>query len=45
VHDKNMRISYHCVSCNKKFDDMDSANVHVKSTKHEIMEMKSGYWI
>jgi len=23
---------------------MDSANVHVKSTKHEIFEKKPGYW-
>jgi len=36
-----MRISYHCLSCDKDFKDMDSAYVHVKSTNHELFEKNS----
>jgi len=42
---KNMKISYHCISCKKDFNDMESASVHVKSTNHEIIEEKRGSWI
>jgi len=24
---------------------MECANIHVKSTRHEIMEKKPGYWV
>jgi len=34
----NVKISYHCISCKKGFNDMESANDHVRSTNHEIME-------
>ena len=37
--------AYHCLSYEKDFNDMESANVHVKSTKHEIIEETPGYWI
>jgi len=40
-----MRIAYHCLSCDKDFNDMESANVHVKSTKHVIFEKKPGNWV
>jgi len=41
---QTVKISYHCVSCKKEFN-MESASNHVKLTKHEIMEEKSGSWI
>ena len=41
----DMKISYHCISCKKEFNDLESANIHVKSTKHEIIEETPGYWI
>jgi len=40
-----MTIAYHCLSCDKDFNDMESANFHVKSTRHEIMEKKPEYWV
>jgi hypothetical protein len=41
----NVKISYHCISGKKEFNDMEPASIHVKSTKHEIMEEKPGSWI
>jgi len=40
-----MTIAYHCLSCDKDFNDMESANIHAKSTRHEIMEKKPEYWV
>jgi DNA-directed RNA polymerase subunit RPC12/RpoP len=40
-----VKVSYHCISCKKEFNDMESASDHVRSTNHEIMEEKPGSWI
>jgi len=40
-----VKISYHCISCKKEFNSMESASDHVRSTNHEIMEEKPGSWI
>ena len=40
-----VKISYHCISCKKEFNNMESASDHVRSTNHEIMEEKPGDWI
>ena len=41
----DVKISYHCISCKKEFNDMKSASDHVRSTNHEIIEEKRGDWI
>ena len=34
----NMRVTYHCLPCNKEFIEIHMAKEHSDSTGHEFME-------
>ena len=36
-----MKITYHCLPCNKEFVDMQMAKEHIDSTGHEFMERQT----
>jgi hypothetical protein len=37
-----MKITYHCFSCNENFTDLETARGHSKSLSHEATERARG---
>ena len=37
-----MKITYHCFSCNENFTDLETAKGHSKSLSHEVTERARG---
>ena len=37
-----VKVTYHCLPCNKEFVDMQMAKEHIDSTGHELMERQLG---